>query len=153
MNLGAQRATGGALLFLHADTLLPRSALEQITTTLTQQEVVGGAFSRRYDSPSVVLQLTCLLADWRCRWFGWFLGDQAIFVRRSTFEALGGYREWPQFEDLDFSRRLARAGRVVTLTPPLASSARRFARRGALRQTALDLLLTFRYLTMHKPPR
>jgi rSAM/selenodomain-associated transferase 2 len=153
MNLGAGAAVGDLLLFLHADTLLPPNALERIATALHRQQIVGGGFCRRYDSPSPVLRLTCVLADWRCRWFGWFLGDQGIFVRRSTFEALGGFREWPQFEDLDFARRLGRAGRVVTLTPPVISSARRFSRRGALWQTSADLLLTWRYLTSHKPPQ
>lgn len=145
MNAGARAAGGEFLLFLHADTLLAPGALTKIVRAFRDPATLGGGFARRYDAPSAVLRLTCALAEVRTRCFGWFLGDQAIFVRRSAFEELGGFREWDIFEDLDFSRRLARAGRVVTLRPPVISAARRFATRGAMRTTWSDLLLTARY--------
>jgi rSAM/selenodomain-associated transferase 2 len=146
MNLGAERSKGEILLFLHADTILPEAALDSIEGALKNDRVVGGGFARRFDSPSVFLKWTCVLAEIRNRAIGWFLGDQAIFVRRSTFSELGGFSAMDRFEDLDFSRRLARAGRLVVLRPPALSSARRFAREGPLRRTARDLLLTMRYL-------
>jgi len=61
-------------------------------------------------------------------------GDQGIFVRRATFEALDGFREWPLMEDVDFLARLRRAGRTVIVPLPVTTSARRFARQGVLRQ-------------------
>ena len=91
------------------------------------------------------------LAVLRNRLFGLYLGDQAIFVRRHVFAELGGYRDIPIFEDLDFSRRLSAAGKTVTLTPPVYSSARRFARLGPLRTTWEDLILTGRYLSGENP--
>ena len=151
MNLGASEACGDALLFLHADTRLAPGALRRIESALRQPEVVGGGFARRYQSPSFFLRATCALAEARTRLCGWFLGDQAIFVRRTAFTALGGFREWDVFEDLDFSRRLARTGRVVTLRPPVVSAARRFTARGAVRTTWRDLALTARYLTKRLP--
>jgi len=152
MNLGATAARGDALLFLHADTHLAPGALRAIGAALRQRAVVGGGFARRYDSPSLFLRATCALAEARTRLCGWFLGDQAIFVRRTVFTALGGFSDWDVFEDLDFSRRLARAGRGVTLRPPVISAARRFTARGALRTTWRDLALTARYLTGHRLP-
>jgi rSAM/selenodomain-associated transferase 2 len=147
MNEGRRLATGEALLFLHADTLIARGALASITNTLRDRQVVGGAFARRYASKSLFLRTTCLLAELRGKVFGWFLGDQAIFVRAGVFDALGGYRELNVFEDLDFSRRMKRAGRVVTLQPPVMSSARRFSSRGPFRVTLSDLWLTCRYMS------
>jgi len=152
MNLGASTAGGDTLLFLHADTQLAPGALRAIEVALEEPAVLGGGFARRYESPSLFLRLTCALAEARTRLSGWFLGDQAIFVRRATFTALGGFREWDIFEDLDFSRRVARSGRVVTLRPPVLSAARRFAARGAVRTTWRDLGLTARYLAEHRLP-
>ncbi len=146
MNQGAAAARGKAILFLHGDTVLPRLALSKIEDTLARPRVVGGAFARRYDSPSRFLRMTCALASWRGRMSGWFLGDQAIFVRAKVFRQLGGFRDFDLFEDLDFSRRLRRAGRTVLLRPAVLSAARRFERRGPGRQTWNDLLLTCRYL-------
>jgi uncharacterized protein len=151
MNLGAAEARGRILLFLHADTLLPRGALVKIIAAIDRSDVIGGAFSRRYRSPSPTLAITSRLAALRNRLFGWYLGDQAIFVRRDVFAELGGYRDIPVFEDLDFSRRLSAGGKTVTLTPPVCSSARRFARLGPLRTTWEDLILTRRYLSGENP--
>jgi rSAM/selenodomain-associated transferase 2 len=146
MNLGAQYARGSIFLFLHADTVLPPAALDDIESTLSRDRIVGGGFARRYDSNSWFLRATCRLAGLRTRWAGWFLGDQAIFIRRETFERLGGYQDLDLFEDLDLSRRMAKAGRVVTLIGPVISSSRRFKARGEVLTTLSDVRLTFRYL-------
>jgi rSAM/selenodomain-associated transferase 2 len=151
MNEGRRLAKGDALLFLHADTLIAPVALEKIAKALSRREIVGGAFARRYASQSIFLRITCLLAELRGKMFGWFLGDQAMFVRTEVFDALGGFKEWEIFEDLDFSRRMKRIGRVMTLRPPVVTSARRFSSRGAVGTTLSDLWLTCRYV-VGKPP-
>jgi GT2 family glycosyltransferase len=108
--------------------------------------VVGGAFSRRYDPPSLVLSLTCRVADWRGSLGGLFLGDQGIFVRRSVFERLEGFRDLLVFEDLDFSIRMKQQGRVIRLRSRVTSSARRFQRRGPLTTSWRDLRATWQFL-------
>ena len=151
MNLGARNARGAILLFLHADTWLPRDALEKIVEAIDRRGAVGGGFARRYRSRSVALALTSRLAGLRNRLVGWHLGDQALFVRRDLFQRLGGFRDLAIFEDLDFSRRLRSLGQTVTLTPPVSSSARRFAQEGPLRTTLNDLFLTRQYLLGRDP--
>lgn len=153
MNVGACVARGQILLFLHADTRLSAGALDGIAHALLDLATIGGGFARRYDSTSPFLRFTCALAEGRTRCFGWFLGDQAMFVRRVTFDELGGFRLWDIFEDLDFSRRMTNAGRVVTLRPPVVSAGRRFVSRGAWRTTWNDLHLTAQYLCGRLPLR
>ena len=99
----------------------------------------------RADS-AAALRGTCALAGIRTRLSGWFLGDQAIFVRRDVFGRLAGFRDFDLFEDLDFSRRMRHEGRVVSLHPSVVSSARRFALYGPCRTTWTDLMTTWRYL-------
>ena len=153
MNAGAKHAHGETLFFLHADTLIAQHGLKQIEAALANRRVVGGGFRRRYLNAPTFLLFTCALADVRCRWLGWYLGDQGIFVRRSVFEQLGGFREMPVFEDLDLCRRLKRAGKLVCLGPPVLSSARRFASRGAVSTAMFDAWLTLRYLAGASPER
>ena len=112
-NLGAEVASGEALLFLHADTRLAEGALRRIASTLEDGGVVGGGFVRFFDSPSRFLRITCRLAALRGRSFGWFLGDQAIFVKREAFRDLGGFKILTAFEDYDLCMRLLSEGRVV----------------------------------------
>ena len=146
MNLGAQQARSDIFLFLHADTWLGPNALRQIEKALDQPAVVGGGFARRFLGASPVLCLTCWIGESRSRLLGWFFGDQGIFARRSAFERVGGFRELPLFEDLDFCRRLSRLGSLTTLRPPIVSSSRRFDARGSLLTTLSDVWLTTRYL-------
>lgn len=154
LNLAAREARGVVLVFLHADTRLPaawRAFLEEARTG--DPGLVGGAFQRRFDSPSRWLRFTCALADWRGRHWGCFLGDQVMWVRADAFRALGGFPALDRCEDLEFSLRLARAGRTTVLPATVVSSARRFARRGPLGQTGRDLFTAIRHLlTRPRPP-
>lgn len=153
LNLGAQSSQANILLFLHADTRLNSDSLQQIERALRSSKTVGGAFARRFENPSITLRTSARLADFRSRWLGWYFGDQAIFARRCVFEELGGFAELRLFEDLDFSRRLAQRGQVVTLQPPIISSGRRFSRQGPLPTTVADFWLTCRYLLGADPDR
>lgn len=140
MNLGAAQSIGEVLLFLHADTIVSNESLHAMQKAMANEpDVVGGGFARQFASSSAFLRSTCRMAAWRNQKYGLFLGDQGIFVRRSTFERLGGFDEsFGTGEDIDFSMRMNRAGRTVMIEPPVISSARRFEKRGAIAQTVID---------------
>ena len=143
-NLGAAQAQGEILLFLHADMILPTGSMERLRECMAIEGVAGGGFLRHFDSSSRFLRWTCRLASLRSRLLGWFLGDQALFVRRETFERVGGFKLLVAFEDFDLCRRLKKLGRLRALAPPVISSARRFV-SGELRRSLQDLLLILRY--------
>lgn len=149
MNTGAARATGDIFLFVHADTWVQAGWQQALSEAVANSCIVGGAFERRFRTPSLFLTFTCTLAAIRNRAIGWHLGDQAIFCRAPIFHALGGFKTMEAFEDLDFSRRLARKGSLVTLRPPVLTSARRFD-EGPVKRTVKDLALTTRYLLRPK---
>ena len=133
MNEGARAARGDALLFLHADTLLPPGAIAALGTALRDPRIVGGGFRHRFDEKGVILWTISIWATARARLTRVHYGDQAMFVRRAVFEALGGFQEIALFEDLRFAQALRRAGRVVTVPLRVTTSARRLRRRGVLR--------------------
>lgn len=139
MNAGARAATGEVLLFLHADVRLPPGAGAAIERALADPEVVAGAF-RTWHQPERpwprALAPLLHIADLRSRYTRVPYGDQALFVRREVFEALGGFPAIPLMEDLAFSRRLARAGRIARVPLSVTVSARRF-QAGPLRYTVL----------------
>lgn len=136
MNMGAGVAGGKALLFLHADTLLPRGATGAVVRALADPAVTGGAFRHAFSEKGVLLRAISFWATTRSRFLGIHLGDQAMFARRSVFEEVGGFPEVPLFEDLRLSGALRARGRVVTLPLSVATSARRLEKHGVLR-TAL----------------
>ena len=146
MNRGAESASGQVLLFLHADTLLPPGAGRRIQAALSSPEAVGGCFTVETVTPpgrSLLFGLLLKTADWRSRFTRHPYGDQAIFVRTEIFKRLGGFKDYPIMEDLDFSRRLSRAGRIVRVDAPVKVSARRWERniiRNFLKLKTLPLL-------------
>jgi rSAM/selenodomain-associated transferase 2 len=131
MNRGAAVASGRILLFLHADVELPDGAREMIGLALKESMAVGGCFkiktviiSRR----SWLFNLLVKTADWRSRFTRYPYGDQAIFVKKKVFEELGGFKDYPIMEDLEFSRRLHRAGRIVLVDATVKVLGRRWER-------------------------
>ena len=135
-NAGARAAAGEVLVFLHADTHLPPGATLAVLRALADPTVVGGGFRHSYSEPGVLLRIISSWATARSLLLGTHYGDQAIFARRSVFEAIGGVPGEPLFEDLELSRRLRARGRVVTLPLAVSTSARRLRRGGVARTAA-----------------
>ena len=128
MHAGARAARGRALWFLHADTLPPADGAELIAEALRDPSVVGGNFDVCFDGGGRPARFLTWLYP-RLRRLGLCYGDSGIFVRRETYERVGGFRPFPVFEDLDLVRRLRRAGRVAHLEATVHTSSRRFEGR------------------------
>jgi rSAM/selenodomain-associated transferase 2 len=143
MHAGVMETTGDVLWFVHADTIPPSEALEDIRTALADPEVVGGNFGLLFDGPSrAARQLTAIYPS--LRRLGLCYGDSGMFVRREVYERIGGFRPLPLFEDLDLLRRLRRTGRFVHLPQRMVTSSRRFENENFilvwLQWTALQVL-------------
>jgi rSAM/selenodomain-associated transferase 2 len=153
MNAGATLATGQVLLFLHADTRLPPGAQRAVLEALRAPGVVGGRFDARFDSPRPIFRLIATMMNVRSRLSGISTGDQAIFVWRRVFESLRGYADIPLMEDVEFSRRLKRQGRLTCLGLRVTTSARKWEREGAWRTIFLMWALRFLYSAGVQPVR
>ena len=130
LRAGAVRATSDILLFLHADSEFPKGGLGKIVQTLGEQpEIVGGNFRLVFSGgDSFSRWLTGFYAWIRGR--GLYYGDSGVFVRRATYDAIGGVRAICLMEDFDFTRRLERHGTTCCITEPaLITSSRRFQGR------------------------
>jgi rSAM/selenodomain-associated transferase 2 len=139
LNAGADCADGEILLFLHADTLLPPRAASLIRAALEDASVVGGCFRLQFDSPGLLLRLYAWFSRFDTRWSTF--GDQAFFVRRTGFDAAGGFPAQPLMEDVELRIRLKRIGRFIKLPESVTTSARRFEKDGAVRRQLHNALL------------
>jgi len=145
MNEGAKASRGEVLLFLHADTQLPRDATTVINRALADRRMVGGRFDVRFDRPSMWGTIISKTMNWRSRLSGLATGDQALFVRRPIFEQMGGFADMPLMEDIEFSGRLKQAGATAALTATVTTSFRRWEQQGPLRTILLMWTLRFLY--------
>ncbi|MBI2182690.1 MAG: TIGR04283 family arsenosugar biosynthesis glycosyltransferase [Deltaproteobacteria bacterium] len=153
MNRGALDASGDVLLFLHADTRLPASALRDIAAALNDARYVGGRFDVELDSDRWLLNLVSFMISLRSRLSKIGTGDQAIFVRRETFAELGGFPEMPLMEDIAFCRMLKRIGDVACLKSKVVTSARRWETDGVWRTIFKMWTLKLLYLAGVSPAR
>ena len=151
LNYGAEAAAGDVLLFLHADTLLPLNGLSLIRKTLSAPSATAGTFRLEFDRPSPLLRLYAWCTRWP--WIRICFGDRGLFVEQSAFEAVGGYPEWPLFEDLELAARLYAHGGFRFLNAAVTTSARRFERCGPVRQQVRNLYLWLHYMAGTDPER
>lgn len=150
LNAGAQRAGGNALVFLHADTALPRDAFAQLRAALLDPAVVGGSFTFAFDDASFAGRVLEFVYALKRKLFRVWYGDSAIFVRATTFRALGGFPTFPILEDAHFVERLQRVGRTRRLAAVVTSSSRRY--RGRVLQTIFRWTTIFALYKLGVPP-
>src|SRR2546421_4757014 len=133
INAGASVARGEVLLFLHADTRLPAEAFSAVQRSLASPEVVGGAFQLCFNCDRWPYRLEAFTNNLRARLSTIFTGDQAYFIRASSFQAVGGYPDQALMEDLEIIARLRKIGKVSLLPLYVTTSARRHEKWGLLR--------------------
>jgi len=150
---GACHAQGDVLLFLHADTLLPKGFGVAIERTLSDPKIVFGAFHLGYHPSTAFLNLVALMANLRSLLLKMPYGDQALFTRRSDYFLAGGFKDLPLMEDVDLVRRLNKIGRFKLTRGRVKTSARRYEKEGILCVTVRNWSLIIRYLLGQSPHR
>jgi rSAM/selenodomain-associated transferase 2 len=148
MNLGAETACGDILVFCHADSRLPNGWLEAVVEKLSEPGVSGGTFQLSIIPAKGILKLRNRIsypANWRLMY-----GDQVQFMKRSTFDAVGGFPNLPIMEDLEMSRSLNKVGRLVRISLRVRTSSRRFLGNQPRRQWLLSIKCVILYLYFGK---
>ena len=143
MNYGASMATGNILLFLHADTNLPKKAYKVIQDHLKDPGMVGGSFILSLKKKHPLLQFYTWCSRWSLEFFTY--GDHAIFIKQEIFKTIGGYKTISFMEDVEIQKRLRKAGKFKKVKAVVCTSARRFEKNGTIKQLIIDVLLVGAY--------
>ena len=151
MGVGARNASGDWLLFLHADTWLEPGWAQAVRDL--DPAVAGGAFRLAIEAPGRAYRIIETAVALRSRFFKLPYGDQALFIRRSVYDRLGGMAPISLMEDVDLVRRLRGAGRLALLPLRAFTSARRWQRHGVFRATLRNWGLLALYATGVTPSR
>lgn len=152
-NAGAQQALGDTFLFLHSDTRLPLDADDLIAGALSDRAVLWGRFDVRFDANQTMLRVVATMMNTRSRMTGIATGDQCLFVRRSAFEAAGGFPALALMEDIALSTLLRRQSAPACLHNKVTTSARRWQQNGIWRTIFLMWGLRAAYALGVSPAR
>jgi len=154
MNAGASIAQGEILIFLHADTKLPKEAFEKIRRVSGNDKYVGGAFDLAIDSNKMILKFmayTTSLRSWLTRVP---YGDQSVFIKRDYFNKIGGYKDIPLMEDVELMQRIMRRrDKICIIRDKVKTSARRWEEKGITRTNLTTNLVRILYFFGVSPRR
>ncbi|MEC4984261.1 MAG: TIGR04283 family arsenosugar biosynthesis glycosyltransferase [Oscillatoria sp. PMC 1068.18] len=145
MNAGAKMATGDILLFLHADTCLPVNYEKIVREIICQPGIIAGAFELEIAAPGLGLRGIEKMVNWRSRFFSLPYGDQAIFLKNSVFQEIGGFPDLPIMEDFELISRLKRRGKIAIASAAVQTSARRWQKLGLFKTTLINQLIILGY--------
>lgn len=152
MNAGAAQTTAEVLLFLHADTQLPKNALTEIESNLTRN-ICWGRFDVRIAGKPLMLVVVSRMMNWRSRLTGIATGDQAMFMTREAFQKMGGFPEQALMEDIEASRHLRQLSRPACIASPVITSGRRWETRGVWTTIVLMWRLRWAYWRGQSPQK
>lgn len=152
MNLGAQKAEGDILLFLHADCILPDNAFTLIREVLGDKNVAAGGFDLGISDPRLRFRIIESGANLRAHVTSLLYGDQGMFLRKDIFNSIRGFADIPLMEDIEISLRLKKLGKIVFIKSPIKASPRRWLREGSFYTTCRNWINAFSYTFLKIPP-
>jgi len=153
MNAGSRVSSSEILLFIHADTVIDSSQISKLRDAMSDVAVAGGRFDVQLSGNRFSFQVIAWFINLRSRLSRINSGDQCQFVRRSVFDQLGGFPDQPLMEDIEFSKRLKRVGRVICLRDRVTTSSRRWENNGVVRTVWLMWKLRLLYWSGVSPEK
>jgi rSAM/selenodomain-associated transferase 2 len=145
MNAGAKVADGDVLVFLHADSFLPDTAIQDITQALAMTGKAWGRFAVRLSGRHPMFRVIEWMMNRRSCITGIATGDQAMFIRRDVFALSGCFDDIPLMEDIAMSKKLKTYSRPACLRTEVCTSSRRWEQQGIVRTVFLMWSLRLRY--------
>ena len=151
MNNGAKAAKGDILLFLHVDSKIENGTITLIEEEIKKQEIIGGGLTHRFSNADKFLKLASNFGNFRTKITKIFFGDFGIFVKKDIFEKIKGYDEIIFLEDLEFSKKLKKHGKLKQLEKTITTSPRRYKRKGKIKITIIFTLACLLNIVGYRP--
>jgi glycosyltransferase involved in cell wall biosynthesis len=130
LNEGVKNSKGEILIFLHADNTLPDKVFEKINSLFLknlikkESKYVGGAFSLLIEGKRFFYKVNSFFGNLYSHITKIYFGDKVIFIKKTAFLKLDGFKNIPIMSDVDFSIRMKNIGKTKMLLGPTISSSR-----------------------------
>ena len=148
LRAGANAARGRWLLFVHADTVLEPSWMDEASAFMERGEDGAAVFALAFDACGLAPRIVAAGAMARTRLLKSPYGDQGLLISRRLYDAVGGFADMPLFEDVDIVARIVRHGgrkALRVLKARAVTAAERYERDGYAARVIANLWLRARY--------
>ncbi len=145
LNEGALHAVGKIIIFLHADTVLPKGFAAEVISALSKPKTIAGAFRLGITGKNWALGMVSLFTNLRSIFFQLPYGDQAIFIYKEQFQRVGGFPDIPIMEDYALVLRLKKLGRIAISSKSVQTSGRRWDKLGYFRTLLINQAMIIGY--------
>ncbi len=152
MNVGADKATGDILVFLHADTRVPENVLSLIVDAM-ESGAAWGRFDVELEGEAPMLKWIARMMNYRSAITHICTGDQVMFMRQQVFKQVGGFPAIALMEDIAISKLLKKIAKPYRIKEPVVSSGRRWEKSGVWRTILLMWSLRLRYFFGTSPDK
>lgn len=143
MNYGARVAKGEWLYFLHADTMPPKSFINDIRSAI-QGGAKSGCFRLRFDSDNKVLKFYAWFTRFDVDLFRF--GDQSLFVEKKLFSEINGFNEsLIVMEDQEIVKRIKKYAQFNIIPKSVTTSARRYEEIGIFKLQLIFTIIVLLY--------
>ena len=146
LNIGAKKAKGEWLIFIHADSRLDKNFSREIKRVLIGDKEFIYFFKFKINDKKIVYRLLEILVNLRSCIFKEPYGDQGLIIHRKAYFKNNGYRKIPLMEDVDFIKRLNNKKRLRMLNVPIYTSSRKWEKNNILLQTFKNWKLRKRWI-------
>lgn len=152
MNLGATKARGDVLYFIHSDTLPPVSFKTDIEEAINNGFEMG-CYRFKFDSNHPLLKINSFFTRFSNMWSRG--GDQSLFIKKQIFESLAGYKEeFVIMEEYDLLRRARDLNCTFIIMPKdIVVSARKYDDNNYFRVQIANLVVYNMFRFGYQPQR
>lgn len=143
MNMGYEHSSGNLLYFVHADSFPPKTYLDDLSVAL-KNGYQAGCYRFRFDSDRFLLKVNSYFTRFdriMCRG-----GDQTLFITRSLFEKLGGFRnDFMIMEDYDLIQKIQKETSFKIIPKNVVVSPRKYDKNQYLKVNFANLVIFMMY--------
>ncbi len=115
LHAGANASSNDILVFLHADTILPQTAIDDIETSFKNTNASWGRFKVAFDNEKLIFKIIAWFMNNRSCITGIATGDHTLFIKRGTYFDSGGFSDISIMEDIELCKRLKKYSNPLCL--------------------------------------
>jgi rSAM/selenodomain-associated transferase 2 len=108
LNLGAAKVVTNWIFFLHADSILDNTAIEEIYAFISndKNKYKAASFKLKFNQKNIYSSFLSKIVIFRSKYLKLPYGDQGLIISKVFYNKIGGFKALPIMEDVEIIRNI-----------------------------------------------